>query len=124
MSVLTSKKTAEGLQPKGGACFLPVALVRTLRAVLRSDLPRDSSLHETPHSSVVVPAIPFMGQDHLPRQKSSLALRAVIICGFSSLGLLLRKVSDPGVARCAGRPSAVHKPPRSLRHKCYRARII
>jgi len=35
-----------------------------------------------------------------------------------------RRVSDLGVARCAGHPSAVHKLPRPPHRKWYKARIV
>lgn len=55
---------------------------------------------------------------------SALSGSALIACGSSSPRPRSRRVFDLGVARCAGHRCAIHKPRRSLRHRCYKARII
>ena len=54
---------------------------------------------------------------NLPAQKNPVASPAVIVCSGFLPRPRLRRVSDLGVARCAGHPCAVHKLPPSLHHK-------
>jgi hypothetical protein len=102
---LFEKKSKSGVQP------VPRVVRYTSKRIDRYPNAAPPNCH--PRDCVIIQ----WPRQRVRSQKSPVATPAVIVCSTSFLRPRLRKVCDPGVARCAGHPYVVHKLPRSLHHK-------